>query len=94
LYLVCIHPSHPHPLTLPCSAIRYCLRVDYGHLFLYADKAIIDLATAAFAPAGFIDFCPFKGYFDVGFQSEEDAEAAAQTPLIYNILAELPALHY
>ncbi|KAI0229545.1 hypothetical protein L0F63_003803 [Massospora cicadina] len=83
LHLVCVHPSCPHPLTLPHSAIRYCLRVDYGHLFPYTDKVIIDLATTAFAPAGFIDFHPFKGYFDVGFQSEEDAEAAAQTPLIY-----------
>ncbi|KAI0221306.1 hypothetical protein L0F63_002886 [Massospora cicadina] len=83
LHLARVHPSHPHPLALPCSAIRYCLRVDYGRLFPYADKAIIDQDTAAFAPAGFIDFRPFKGYFDVGFQSEEDAEVAAQTPLIY-----------
>ncbi|KAI0242464.1 hypothetical protein L0F63_001556, partial [Massospora cicadina] len=83
LHLARVHPSRPHPLALPHSTICYCLRVDYGCLFPYADKAIIDLATAAFAPAGFIDFRPFKGYFDVGFQSEEDAEAAAQTPLIY-----------
>ncbi|KAI0221568.1 hypothetical protein L0F63_001172 [Massospora cicadina] len=71
LHLACIHPSRPHPLALPHSTIHYCLR------------AIIDLATVAFAPAGFIDFRPFKRYFDIGFQSEEDAEAAAQTPLIY-----------
>ncbi|KAI0244695.1 hypothetical protein L0F63_004429 [Massospora cicadina] len=83
LHLARVHPSRPHPLALPRSAIRYCLRVDYGRLFPYANKAIIDLATTAFAPAGFIDFRPFKGYFDVGFQSEEDAEVAAQTPLIY-----------
>ncbi|KAI0233642.1 hypothetical protein L0F63_002352 [Massospora cicadina] len=83
LHLVCAHPSCPHPLTLPQSTICCCLRVDYGHLFPYADKAIIDLATAAFAPAGFIEFRPFKGYFDVGFQSEADAEVVAQTPLIY-----------
>ncbi|KAI0243556.1 hypothetical protein L0F63_005029, partial [Massospora cicadina] len=83
LHLARVHPSRPHPLTLPHSAICYCLRVDYGHLFPYANKAIIDLATAAFAPAGFIDFRPFKGYFVIGFYSEEDAEAAAQTPRIY-----------
>ncbi|KAI0233925.1 hypothetical protein L0F63_001311, partial [Massospora cicadina] len=83
LHLARVHPSRPHPLALPRSAIRYCLRVDYGRLFPYSNKAIIDLATTAYAPAGFIDFRPFKGYFDVEFQSEEDAEAAAQTPLIY-----------
>ncbi|KAI0244143.1 hypothetical protein L0F63_001191, partial [Massospora cicadina] len=69
LHLARVHPSRPHPLALPRS------RVDYGRLFPYADKEIIDLATVAFAP-DFIDFRPFKGYFDVGFQSEEDAEAA------------------
>ncbi|KAI0243626.1 hypothetical protein L0F63_003374 [Massospora cicadina] len=70
LHLARVHHSRPHPLALHRSTICYCLIVDYGRLFPYANKAIIDLATAAFAPAGFIDFRPFKGYFDVGFHSE------------------------
>ncbi|KAI0228479.1 hypothetical protein L0F63_005951 [Massospora cicadina] len=83
LHLARIHHSRPHLLALPHSAIQFCLHVDYGHLFPYANKAIIDLAITAFTPAGFINFRPFKGYFDIGFQTEEDAAAAAITPLIY-----------
>ncbi|KAI0240264.1 hypothetical protein L0F63_000015 [Massospora cicadina] len=38
---------------------------------------------STFAPAGFINFRPFKGCFDIYFQTEEDAEVAALTPIIY-----------
>ncbi|KAI0219017.1 hypothetical protein L0F63_002692 [Massospora cicadina] len=33
--------------------------------------------------SSFIDFHPYKGYFDVSFPSEEDAAAAVVTPLIF-----------
>ncbi|KAI0225071.1 hypothetical protein L0F63_004799, partial [Massospora cicadina] len=64
LNLARVHPSRPHPLALPRSAICYCLIVYYGRLFPYVNKTIIELAIVAFAPAGFIDFRPFKGYFE------------------------------
>ncbi|KAI0239721.1 hypothetical protein L0F63_002533, partial [Massospora cicadina] len=75
LHLARVHPSRP--ILSPSLDLPFAIASEWTM------GAIIDLATVAFAPAGFIDFRPFKGYFDVGFQSEEDAEAAAQTPLVY-----------
>lgn len=82
-HLARTQPIHHNPIALPRSNIVYCLRVDYGILFPYADKAILAIATEAFSPAGFIDFRPFKGYFDLGFTSEEAAEAASKVKLLY-----------
>ncbi|KAI0233238.1 hypothetical protein L0F63_003494 [Massospora cicadina] len=39
LHLARVHPSRPHPLALPHSAICYCLRVDYGHTKLVVSFA-------------------------------------------------------
>ncbi|KAI0233846.1 hypothetical protein L0F63_001716 [Massospora cicadina] len=41
LHLARVHPSRPHPLALPRSAICYCLRVDYERLFPYANTTLV-----------------------------------------------------
>ncbi|KAI0244878.1 hypothetical protein L0F63_000295 [Massospora cicadina] len=53
--------------------------------------AIIEMAMAVFKPTSFIGFCPFEGYFDLGFHSEADASAAAKLQLIYKKIL-LPTL--
>ncbi|KAI0235853.1 hypothetical protein L0F63_005268, partial [Massospora cicadina] len=43
----------------------------------------IFLAQAVMLPARFIDSCPFKGYFDLGYTFEADAATAATVPLVF-----------
>ncbi|KAI0239868.1 hypothetical protein L0F63_002177 [Massospora cicadina] len=72
-----------NPLVLPQSNLRFGLQVKYGNFFPYVSTAIIKMATAVFKPASYINFHPFKGYFNLSFHSEANAVAAAKLQLIY-----------
>ncbi|KAI0244361.1 hypothetical protein L0F63_003979 [Massospora cicadina] len=61
------------PLILPHSQLHFGLWVKYRRLFPYEEQAIIDLAQVVMQPASFIDFHPFKGYFDLVFTFKADA---------------------
>ncbi|KAI0219209.1 hypothetical protein L0F63_001756 [Massospora cicadina] len=83
-----IHLAHaqalPHsPLILPSSQLHFGLWVKYGILFPYKKQAIINLAQVVVLPASFIDFHPFKGYFDLSFTCEADAATAATVLLVF-----------
>ncbi|KAI0232873.1 hypothetical protein L0F63_004282 [Massospora cicadina] len=71
------------PLVLPRSNLHFSLHVKYGNLFQYASMAIIEMSMAVFKLTSYIDFYPFKVYFDLDFHSEADAVAAGKLQLIY-----------
>ncbi|KAI0225607.1 hypothetical protein L0F63_007425, partial [Massospora cicadina] len=71
------------PLVLPQSNMRYSLRFEYGKLFLYHDQAIIEIAQVVMTPTSFINFRPYKGYFDLSFTCKADAATAATVSLVF-----------
>ncbi|KAI0217158.1 hypothetical protein L0F63_003398 [Massospora cicadina] len=71
------------PLVLPWSTMRFGLQVEYGKLLPYSDRPIIELAQDLLLPAGFINFRPFKGYFDLSFSCKADAAVTVTIPLVF-----------
>ncbi|KAI0242007.1 hypothetical protein L0F63_003806 [Massospora cicadina] len=84
IHLACTQAVPRSPLILPRSQLHFGLWVEYLRLFPYEEQAIIDLAQAVMLLARFMDFRPFKGYFDLGFTCEANAATAATVPLVFN----------
>ncbi|KAI0234034.1 hypothetical protein L0F63_000899, partial [Massospora cicadina] len=83
IHLECAQTVHHSPLVLPHSQLHFDLWVKYGELFSYAEKSIIDMAQVVMLPASFIDFYPYKEYFDLSFTCETDAAIAATVLLVF-----------
>ncbi|KAJ9068320.1 hypothetical protein DSO57_1029935, partial [Entomophthora muscae] len=64
-------------------SVKYGVRVEYGHSFPYYSTEIYTALSPLTQTAGYIDIRPYKGYIDVGYPSEEQAEWASKIPISY-----------
>lgn len=83
-YLAKINPIPINPLNRPKSSVLYGVRIKYGDLFPYYSQALLDAIKPLTCSAGYIDIRPYKGYIDVGFESQEQANNAAAMSITFN----------
>ena len=57
--------------------------MEYGHIFPYYNKNLLDTISPMTQTAGFIDIRSLKGYMNIGYPSEEQADWAASNPIVY-----------